>query len=57
MRDLAMLVIHLISTVAKLLLPGGTRFIVSESVDRRHPPPALATIDIYCRVPQPRNKK
>ena len=36
MRDLAILVIHLIATVAKLLLPGGARSVLSESLLLRH---------------------
>lgn len=36
MRDLAMLAIHLIATVAKLLLPGGARSILSESLLLKH---------------------
>ena len=36
MRDLAMLAIHLIVTVAKLLIPGGARSIVSESLLLKH---------------------
>jgi putative transposase len=36
MRDLAILVIHLIATVAKLLLPGGARSIISESLLLKH---------------------
>jgi putative transposase len=36
MRDLAILAIHLIATVAKLLLPGGARSIVSESLLLKH---------------------
>src|SRR5687768_3228603 len=36
MRDLAILAIHLIVTVAKLLLPGGARSIVSESLLLKH---------------------
>jgi hypothetical protein len=31
-RDLAILAIHLIATIARLLLPGGARSIVSESL-------------------------
>ena len=36
MRDLAILAIHLIVTVAKLLLPGGARSVVSESLLLKH---------------------
>jgi len=36
MRDLAILAIHLIVTVAKLLLPGGVRSVVSESLLLKH---------------------
>jgi putative transposase len=36
MRDLAILAIHLIATVAKLLLPGGARSIISESLLLKH---------------------
>jgi putative transposase len=36
MRDLAMLTIHLIATVTKLLLPGGARSIVGESLLLKH---------------------
>jgi hypothetical protein len=36
MRDLAVLGIHLIATIAKLLLPGGARSIVSESLLLKH---------------------
>lgn len=32
MRDLAVLLIHLIATVAKLLLPSGARSIIAESL-------------------------
>ena len=32
MRDLAVLVIHLLATVARLAGPGGTRAVVAESV-------------------------
>ena len=36
MRDLAILAIHLIATIANLLLPGGTRSVVSESLLLKH---------------------
>ncbi|WP_129782470.1 DDE-type integrase/transposase/recombinase [Peristeroidobacter soli] len=36
MRDLAILAIHLIATIARLLLPGGARSIVSESLLLKH---------------------
>ena len=36
MRDMAILAIHLIVTVAKLLLPGGARSVVSESLLLKH---------------------
>lgn len=36
MRDLALLLIHLIATVAKLLLPGGARSIIAESLLLKH---------------------
>src|SRR3546814_14112156 len=36
MRDLAILAIHLIATIAKLLLPGGARSILSESLLLKH---------------------
>jgi transposase InsO family protein len=36
MRDLAILAIHLIATVVRLLLPGGARSIVSESLLLKH---------------------
>jgi hypothetical protein len=36
MRDLAILALHLVATVAKLLLPGGARSILSESLLLRH---------------------
>src|SRR5688500_15074383 len=36
MRDLAFLAIHLIATIAKLLLPGGPRSILSESLLLKH---------------------
>lgn len=36
MRDLAILAIHLIATIAKLLLPGGARSVVSESLLLKH---------------------
>jgi len=36
MRDLAILAIHFIATIAKLLLPGGTRSVVSESLLLKH---------------------
>ena len=36
MRDLAILLIHLIATVAKLLLPGGARSIIAESLLLKH---------------------
>jgi hypothetical protein len=36
MRDPAILVIHLIATIARLLLPGGARSIVSESLLLKH---------------------
>jgi hypothetical protein len=32
MRDLVILLIHLIATIAKLLLPGGARSVVAESI-------------------------
>jgi len=38
MPDLAILVIHLIATIARLLLPGGVRSIVSESLLLKHQP-------------------
>lgn len=36
MRDLVILAIHLVVTVAKLLLPGGVRSVVSESQLLKH---------------------
>jgi putative transposase len=36
MRDLAILLIHLIATVAKLLVPGGARSIIAESLLLKH---------------------
>jgi hypothetical protein len=36
MRDPAFLLIHLIATIAKLLLPGGTRSIIAESLLLKH---------------------
>ncbi|MDY6945012.1 MAG: hypothetical protein SXG53_04780 [Pseudomonadota bacterium] len=36
MRDLAILAIHFIATIAKLLLPGGARSVVSESLLLKH---------------------
>lgn len=36
MRDLAILAIHLITTIARLLLPGGARSVVSESLLLKH---------------------
>jgi hypothetical protein len=36
MRDLAILAIHPIATVAELLLPGGARSILSESLLLKH---------------------
>ena len=36
MRDLAILAIHLIAAIAKLLLPGGARSILSESLLLKH---------------------
>ena len=36
MRDLVILLIHLIATVAKLLLPGGARAVVAESLLLKH---------------------
>lgn len=36
MRDLAVLFIHLIATVAKLLLPGGARSVIAESLLLKH---------------------
>jgi hypothetical protein len=36
MRDLAILAIHLIATIAKLLLPGGARSVLSESLLLKH---------------------
>jgi len=36
MRDLAILAIHLIATIAQLLLPGGARSILSESLLLKH---------------------
>ena len=38
MRDLAVLLIHLVATVAKLLLPGGTRSVIAESLLLKHQP-------------------
>lgn len=37
MRDLAILAIHLIATIAKLLLPGGARSVVSGPLLLKHP--------------------
>ena len=36
MRDLVMLLAHLIATVAKLLVPGGARSVVAESLLLKH---------------------
>src|SRR6266404_9886937 len=36
MRDLVMLLVRLIATVAKLLLPGGARSVVAESLLLKH---------------------
>ena len=36
MRDLAVLVLHLLSTVARLVGPGGARSVVAESVLVKH---------------------
>ena len=36
MRDLAILAIHLIATVVRLLLPGGARSVLSESLLLKH---------------------
>jgi glutamyl-tRNA reductase len=36
MRDLAILFLHLITTVAKLIGPGGARSIVAESLLVKH---------------------
>jgi hypothetical protein len=36
MPELAMLAIYLIATIAKLLLPGGARSILSESLLLKH---------------------
>ena len=36
MRDLVMLLVHLIATVAKLLVPGGARSVVAESLLLKH---------------------
>lgn len=36
MRDLAILLVHLIATVAKLLLSGGARSIIAESLLLKH---------------------
>jgi len=36
MRDLAILLVHFIATVAKLLLPGGTRSVIAESLLLKH---------------------
>ena len=36
MRDLVMLLVHVIATVAKLLLPSGARSVVAESLLLKH---------------------
>ncbi len=36
MRDLAILFIHLLATVAKLMSPGGARAVVAESLLVKH---------------------
>ena len=36
MRDLLILVVHLVVTFAKLLRPGGTRSVVAESLTLKH---------------------
>jgi hypothetical protein len=36
MRDLAVLLMHLLATVARLMGPGGARFVVAESVLVKH---------------------
>ena len=36
MRDLAILLIHLLATIAKLMGPGGTRALVAESLLVKH---------------------
>jgi hypothetical protein len=36
MRDLAVLFLHLPATVARLVGPGGARFVVAESVLVKH---------------------
>jgi hypothetical protein len=35
-RDLAVLILHLLATLARLADPGGARFVVDESVFIRH---------------------
>ncbi len=37
MRDLAILFIHLLTTIAKLMRPGGGRAMVAESLRLKHP--------------------
>ena len=36
MRDLAVLILHLLATVARLVGPGGARSVVAESVLVKH---------------------
>ncbi len=36
MRDLAILFIHLLATIAKLMRPGGVRAVVTESLLLKH---------------------
>ena len=67
MRDLLILVVHLLVTVAKLLRPGGARAVAAESLLLKHQQQSLpkarpesyftrsrcARIDIAVREPRP----
>jgi hypothetical protein len=46
MRDLLILLIHLITTVAGIASPGGIRSVVAESVLVKHAFPPLAALQL-----------
>ena len=56
MRDLAILFVHLIVTLARLLRPGGHRAIVAESLLLKHPLAILNRSRDRARNPRPMDR-
>jgi hypothetical protein len=48
MRDIVILAIHFLSTVLKLIRPGGTRSVVAESLLLKHQPDSILEFNRSC---------